>query len=128
MFKGRIIGPIAVTANTNIPIASVFNTNTNILHIGPTMSILKPGLYEVNVTANAEGVTEEVALNLLNNDTAIPGDTSPAVPAAATDPARFVINDTLKVESQVFSSVRLSLQFTEDITVNDLIITIKKIR
>lgn len=128
MYKGRITGPVAVTADTNVPITQAWNTNVSILPLGPVISILKPGLYEVNITANAEGADDEVSMSLLNNGALVPGDISSAVPAAATDPARFVINDTLKVEPQLLSTVRLSVQFSAAVTVNDLIITIKKIR
>ena len=128
MYKGIVSADTAVTANTNVPLGLAFNTNTNILATGGLVSILKPGLYEVNVTATATGPDDEVSLNILNNGTVIPEDTSSAVPAAATDPSRFVINDTFRVVSFPASTVRLSLQFTDDVTVNNLVMTIKRIR
>lgn len=128
MYKGIVSADTAVTANTNVPLGLAFNTNTNILAAGGLVSILKPGLYEVNVTATATGPDDEVSLNILNNGTVIPEDTSSAVPAAATDPSRFVINDTFRVVSFPASTVRLSLQFTDDVTVNNLVMTIKRIR
>ena len=128
MYKGIISADTAVTANTNVPLGLAFNTNTNILAVGGVVSILKPGLYEVNVTATATGSDDEVSMNILNNGVVIPEDTSPAVPAAATDPSRFVINDTFRVISFPSSTVRLSVQFTEDVTVNNLVFTVKRIR
>lgn len=128
MYKGIITVPTAVAADTNVPVIQSFNTNTNILATGTVVSILKPGLYEVNITASAIGPDDEVSMNILNNGIVIAEDTSTAVPAAATDPSRFVINDTFKVISFPASTVRLSIQFTEAVTVNNLVFTIKRIR
>lgn len=128
MYKGSISTPTAVTAGTNVPLNLSFNTNTNILATGGVISILKPGLYEINVTATAVGPDESVSMSLLNNGNVIPEDVSTAVPAAATDASRFVINDTLRVVNMLASTVRLSVQFTDDVTVNNMVVTVKRIR
>lgn len=129
MFKGTISAPTAVTAETNVPFQLAFNTNTNIFANAGVISILKPGLYEINVTANAVGAADTaLTMNLLNNDTIIPEDASTAVPDTAADASRFVINDTLRVVNMLASTVRLSVQFTDDVTVNNMVVTVKRIR
>lgn len=127
MYKGNITAPVAITANTNIPLNTVLNTNCNTSYENGVITIKGCGYYNINVTAELTGVAAgAIQLQLYNNGVALPDAIAGATSGAATSLYTLNIADAIKVGG--CQPVKLSLRATAAATVNSAIVTVERVR
>lgn len=115
MYKGKILTDVAVPANTPIPFATVYNTNTKTVPSDGVVKIRDLGLWDIDAHLNIIGVTGEVSAQFFINDE--PEAVTYENLEAATENATLSINDQLRVvpaiiPEEIKVSVMLSVAAT----------------
>lgn len=131
MFKAKIINQ-AAAANTNIPLAVVWNTNNNTAYNSTDndIEILTAGYYNINVILTVTGsAAATVTAQLIADGTALPESVVTSEITATTGVASLVITDTIKVSSTVAASIaQIAVQMTGAATVTNGVVTVEKVR
>lgn len=132
MYKGRIINSTAVTADTNIPFATVWNTNNNTRYNSTTNAVEfgSTGYYNVAVNLNVTGVAvSPVAIQLFADGQPIEDAIAESDITATTGIQSLTIVDTIKVEPNALNQfASLSVQAGNGLTVLAGVFTVEKVR
>lgn len=131
MFKGNFAA-VTTTANTNIPIDVVWNTNDNTRYNSTdnAVEILASGYYNVNVMLNITGSTPTtIGAQLFADGTAIAESLTESDITATTGTKTLNITDTIKVNTTTTSGyAEISLRLDNVATITNGVITIEKVR
>lgn len=114
MFKGNITAG-SVSANTNVPITQVFNTNQKVGLNGNQVEILRGGLWDIDSTINFTASGTSTVANLLIN-----GNIAQSVnlTTEASSNYQIVFEDAEIVKNTPYSAfVEIAIQFTSQVTV-----------
>lgn len=74
MYKGKVNGPVAVAANTDVPFTTVFNTNGKTSPSGGKVNILSPGYWNVKAQINFTAADGAIGWKFYSNGQAIDED------------------------------------------------------
>lgn len=132
MFKGTVNNTTTITANTNIPLTVVYNTNSNTAYSSSnnTVIIRKSGFYDVKgqfvLTDVAAG---DVSIQMYSNDTAIPEAIATATSTAATDFITLPLTDMFRVlPTPLPEFANLSFRVSDDATIDAGVVTVERVR
>lgn len=132
MYKGNITTATTVTANTNVPFKTVWNTNGNTRYNSDnnTVEFSTTGKYNVYVMLNFTGTTGTVGgLQLYANGDAIPESLVQAELTASTGVLGIEVKDTINVLPTIDNATaNISVRPTVNMTINNAIITVEKVR
>lgn len=130
MLKTNIVTATAVTANTDIPLNLVFNTNCRTGINGNRITINDCGGYDVEAMFNLTGIAAgPIRLQMFNNGVAIPDAVASATVAATTDLVTLNITDIIKVaRNNIGTNVALSFRLSAAATINNAIVTVQRIQ
>ncbi len=112
MYKGTIASSTAYTAGTNIPFAAQINSNSTTATGSGTVTLLKPGYYNIFANINATGAAAgNVTAQITANGTALASSAQTQTSAATTDALAFNLIDTIYVRPAAYPS-RVTLAVT----------------
>lgn len=121
MYKGRIISATPITANTNIPFVTVWNTNNNTRYseTDNAVELRARGYYDVAVSMTlTNSATSPIAIQLYANGTPIAETVSESDITATTGTHTLTIVDTVRVRADLVNNfAEISVRATNDATV-----------
>ena len=121
MLKANFVTGAIVPVNTNIPLATVKNTNDRAIvdNTDSSIKFLRLGeLYTVNaILVATASAAAPVTAQLYENGVAVPGAISTAVPAAIGDAMTFVLQDAFRVVPTTFGELAdVSIRLDQAVT------------
>jgi len=101
MFKGTFVTGTQISANTNIPITTVFNTNDKINNNNGVIQILQSGLYKADANLVITGVADatNVTAQFYADGVAVAGATGSATSGGTTNLITLPLQDAFRVVS-----------------------------
>ncbi len=132
MYKGNITTATAVTANTNIPFTTVWNTNNNTRYNANenVLEFNNGGYYNVNAILNVANVgATPISIAFYANGQIIAETTESADVTPTTGLYALEVKDTIKVDPTINSSLaNISIRTTQNATISNAVFTVEKVR
>lgn len=128
MYKGIISANTAVTANSNVPFVTVFNTNDSTSSsTAGVVDIKRAGYYDVVARLTVTGSTAtSISAQLYANGVAIGEAIATSAIVATTGVATLVIPDVLRVVRSDAGFANISVRLNGNATVTSGLLTIEK--
>lgn len=129
MYKGIITTSTIVSANTNIPFNTVWNTNGNTSYnaTNNTVSFLTPGYYDISGLVVATNVSGDITLGVYADGVEKPESKSSGTTEAVTDLITLPISETVYVRpSDISSLANISVQLSTGATIVNGLLTVER--
>lgn len=132
MYKGNITTATAVTANTNIPFTTVWNTNNNTRYNANenVLEFNNGGHYNINAILNVTNVgATPISVAFYANGQIITETIESADVTPTTGLYALEVKDTIKVDQTINSSLaNISIRTTQNATISNAVFTVEKVR
>lgn len=130
MYKGVILTPTPVTANTNIPFITELNTNSETSAKSGLVTLKTSGYKNLLVNAVVTDIAAgDATLQVFANGVAIPEASATVSSGATTDFITIPIQDVLKViPNGTLQDAQLSVQLSVAGTINSAVFVVQRVR
>lgn len=129
MYKGVILAPTEIVANTDIPFATELNTNRETTALNGVVELNTSGYKNLFINAVLTGIASgQSTLQVYANGVAIPEAVATVTSTAETDVITASITDVLKVVPSNLGDAKLSVRLSTAGTINSAVFVVQKVR